>query len=52
EGDTLEEAKEMVKDAIKCYLESLKKDGIPYPQDDEAISNMIFTDKIAVTAYE
>ena len=31
EGDSLEEAKEMVKDAIKCYLESLKKKRYPLP---------------------
>ncbi len=50
EGDTLEEAKEMVKDAIKCYLESLKKDGFPYPEEDEAAAKMTLTDRIAVTA--
>ena len=26
EGDTLKEAREMVKDAIRCYLEALLKD--------------------------
>ena len=29
EGDTLEEARRMVVDAIQCYLESLQKDGLP-----------------------
>lgn len=33
EGDTLAEAKEMIKDAIKCYCESLIKDGTPLPKD-------------------
>lgn len=33
EGDTLEEAKEMIKDAIRCYCESLIKDGMPLPKD-------------------
>lgn len=33
EGDTLEEAREMVRDAIGCYLGSLRKDGLPIPQD-------------------
>ncbi|MBI3633133.1 MAG: type II toxin-antitoxin system HicB family antitoxin [Candidatus Vogelbacteria bacterium] len=28
EGFNLKEAKEMVKDAIKCYLESIIKDGL------------------------
>ncbi len=31
EGDTLEEAREMAKDAIRAYLESLRKDGLPIP---------------------
>jgi antitoxin HicB len=33
EGDTLEEAREMAKDAIRAYLESLRKDGWPVPAD-------------------
>jgi len=33
EGDTLEEAREMAKDAIRAYLESLRKDGLPIPAD-------------------
>jgi len=33
EGDTLEEAREMVKDAIRGYLESLAKDNLPAPAD-------------------
>ena len=33
EGDTLEEARAMAKDAIRCYLESLHKDGRPIPVD-------------------
>lgn len=33
EGDTLEEAREMVKDAIRGYLESLAMDGLPAPKD-------------------
>ena len=35
EGDSLEEAREMVKDAIRAYLESLRIDGLPIPQDKE-----------------
>jgi antitoxin HicB len=31
EGDTLEEARAMAADAIRCYLESLRKDGLPLP---------------------
>ena len=33
EGDTLEEARAMAADAIRGYLESLKKDGEPIPTD-------------------
>ena len=33
EGDTLEEARKNAKEAIECYLESLAKDGEPFPED-------------------
>ncbi len=33
EGDTLEEAREMIADAIKGYCESLLKDNLPFPKD-------------------
>ncbi|MBI1745982.1 MAG: type II toxin-antitoxin system HicB family antitoxin [Acidobacteria bacterium] len=33
EGDTLDEAREMAKDAIKGYIESLVEDGQPIPSD-------------------
>jgi len=33
EGETLEEARQMARDAIRAYLESLKKDGMPIPTD-------------------
>lgn len=33
EGDTLEEAMEMVKDAISGYIASLKKHGEPIPME-------------------
>jgi len=35
EGDTLEEAREMAADAIRCYCESLLKDGESPPMDVE-----------------
>lgn len=35
EGDTLEEARAMARDAIRCYLESLQKDSLPVPADIE-----------------
>jgi len=42
EGDTLEEAREMAADAIRCYLESLQKDGEPIPTDNS------ITEEVAV----
>jgi antitoxin HicB len=33
EGDSLADAKRMAKDAIRAYLESLRKDGEPIPSD-------------------
>ncbi len=35
-GETLEEARAMAADAIACYLESLRKDGLPVPESDTA----------------
>ena len=35
EGDTLEESREMAKDAIRGYLENLQKDGQPIPEDEK-----------------
>jgi antitoxin HicB len=34
EGDTLEEARAMARDAIRCYLESLQKEGASFPEED------------------
>ena len=31
EGDTLDEARQMAQEAIRGYIESLKKDGLPIP---------------------
>ena len=33
EGDTLKEAREMAEDAIRCYLQSIQKDGLAIPRD-------------------
>ena len=34
EGNTYHEARAMIPDAIRCYLGSLKKDGLPFPEED------------------
>lgn len=47
EGDTLDEAREMARDAIRSYLESLIKDGEPIPEEDNSLQERI---KIAVDA--
>ena len=33
EGDTLDEARAMAADAIRAYVESLRKDALPVPHD-------------------
>ena len=33
EGDSLDEARSMAEDAIRVYIESLRKDGLPIPED-------------------
>lgn len=41
EGDTLEEAREMAHDAIRAYLESLRKDYLPIPADCSPVQEEI-----------
>lgn len=44
QGETLEEAREMAKEAILCYLESLRKDTLPIPPDitsDERVKEVL-----------
>jgi antitoxin HicB len=43
EGDTEEEAREMIKDAIALYIEHLRERGEPIPQD-------VLVTKVRVTA--
>jgi antitoxin HicB len=35
EGRSIEEARAMARDAIRCYLESLANEGEPIPEDKE-----------------
>ena len=39
EGDTLEEFWEMVKDAIRGYVDSLAIDGLPAPKTSSCANN-------------
>lgn len=41
EGDTMEEAREMAEDALRGYLESLRKDGLSIPKDKSPIAESI-----------
>ena len=47
EGDTLAEAREMARDAIRAYLESLRKDGEPIPRDPKLVLDPV-KEKISV----
>jgi antitoxin HicB len=44
-GDTIEEAREMARDAIQCYLESALQNGEPIPSDLAPVR----TERVAVT---
>ena len=35
QGETLEEAREMAEDCLRCYLEGRQKDGLPLPEGEE-----------------
>jgi antitoxin HicB len=48
EGETLEEARAMAAEAIRGYLESLAKDGLPIPPEDLAPRNNIIAETVAV----
>jgi antitoxin HicB len=48
EGDTLEEARAMAADAIRAYLESLAKDGLPAPPEDPQPRVEIIKETVAV----
>ena len=44
-GETLEEAREMARDAIRCFLESALETGEPIPSDVTQVT----TERVAVT---
>jgi antitoxin HicB len=51
EGDTLAEARRMAQDAIRSYLESLRKDGEPIPNDPRLLAQPVKEKiKVAVPA--
>lgn len=40
EGDTLEEAREMAADAVRCYVEGLQKYGEAVPADNHIVEEV------------
>jgi antitoxin HicB len=41
EGDTIEEARAMAEDAIRGYIQSLRKDHLPIPSDKAPVKEEI-----------
>lgn len=41
EGDSLDEARKMAQEAVRAYLESLRKDGLPIPADKPPLNEAI-----------
>lgn len=41
QGETIEEAREMAKEAILGYLEALQKDGRPIPEEVEPLQEKV-----------
>jgi antitoxin HicB len=41
EGDTIEEARAMAQDAIRGYIESLRKDHLPIPSDKTPVKETV-----------
>lgn len=48
QGDTLEEARENIKEAILGILESRRKHGLPIPMEDERESSEPIREKVNV----
>jgi predicted RNase H-like HicB family nuclease len=48
EGDTLDEARAMAVDAMRGYLETLAKDGLPIPPEDPELSGETLRETISV----
>ena len=48
EGDSFEDARAMAADAIRGYLESLLKDGLPLPPDDSRPRSSLHRETVTV----
>jgi antitoxin HicB len=40
-GQTLDEARAMARDALRCHLEGLRKDGLPIPPETSPVGQPI-----------
>jgi predicted RNase H-like HicB family nuclease len=49
EGDTFEDARAMAADAIRGYLESLVKDGLPLPPDNPRSRSSLLQETVTVS---
>lgn len=52
EGDTLEQARANAAEAIRGYLETLAKDGLPIPPEDPEPRGAIIKETVAVAIEE
>src|SRR5260370_10747503 len=52
EGDTLEEARTMAAEAVRGYLESLAKDGLPLPPADPQPRSTLLKETVTVAVEE
>lgn len=48
EGDTFDEARQMAEDAIRGYIEALRKDGLPIPAEDPQPRSQVIKETVAV----
>ncbi len=48
QGETLDEVRQMVQEAIAGYLEGLKQEGQPIPVESASLAAQIRTEQIAV----
>lgn len=48
QGESLEEARRMVEEAIVGYLEGLQEEGQPIPEEPDTLGQHIRTERVAV----
>ncbi len=48
-GESVEEARAMAQDALRCHLEGLMKDGEPIPIEEESPQGTLIRETVAVS---